>query len=566
MKTAVHFGLIGRLVLGMLVLIFLASCNDDDETFAPNLIFATDSLSVSNGSSEQTLDVLTNYPWKVESDVDWITFEKDSGDKGRFDLLFSISENDDDERTGIITIRIGQDISKVLTIIQEAGNLNDIYVTLNGAGEGFKWSEATNLENALKIATSGNIIHIAEGTYMASTTITGGDSADEGDYTFEINKNITLQGGYAADATKGATPEPSKYTTLLSGNGKSYHVVTVSAAKAAGQKVVLAGLTISDGNASSEDTSAEIDGTAYRRDYGGGISIGNSVVDILDTKIIDNKSRKFVAGLYAFGDAEVNLERCSVNNNISDGNVGGIWIREAKANIRNSEIIGNEAGGTAAGVHGYPDAEIYMSNSVITDNKGTSFGAAFYVRENSKGVLVNCLISGNSSTSKSGGGGVMMYSDNEVTLISTTITGNNIEGPGGGVYRRKGVNSLKIYNSIISGNLQKDDGPDVDVYESDAAAPLVQASVLSNKTYAANGSELPDAVFNPATMLKKFDAYVIRPIGADNPAILFGMSTAQLMELGATINTVIDNSVITSDLMQEERESQNTMGAFNKGE
>lgn len=566
MKTKFHLYFTRVFCLGAFALLGLASCEkDDDVSFDPEVILASESLEVPNGNSEQSIDVLTNSAWEVGSSVDWITFSETSGEKGRFDLIFSVAENEDDERTGIITIHAGSEISKEFTVIQEAGNRDDIYVIPGGTGEGYTWAEATNLNNALQIAVSGNTVHIAEGTYVPTTTVTGGDPADERDLTFEINKNISLKGGYPADASEGATADASVYKTILSGNDASYHVVTVSASKAEAQKVVLEGLIVSNGKASSEGSSAEVNGIAFRRDYGGGVTIGNAIVDIVNTEIVNNASEKNVAGLYAFGGSVVTIKDSKVNNNISEGNAGGVWISESTAYISDSEFIGNE-GGTAAGVHGYPDSKIYMNNSIIANNKGRSYGAAFYIRQNSLGILVNCIISGNTSTSKNGGGGVMMYNNNHVTLVSTTITGNSIAGPGAGVYRRSGVNTIEIYNSIITGNESVNDGPDVDVYESDAPAPVVKNSILGSVVYDENGTEVPETVFNFISMLESSGEFVVLPVGEENPAEVFGMAAEGLIELGAGLDPVVGEEIMAFDLLFNSRAGLTTMGAYVDGE
>src|SRR5690606_27126215 len=160
------------------------------------------------------------------------------------------------------------------------------------------------------------------------STITGGDSSDPGDITFEINKNITLIGGYPANAAgKAAAADPAVHKTILSGklaSGESYHVVTVSAPKVVDQKVVLDGRVITGGNASTAGTSASIDGTAFRRDYGGGMTIGGALVEINNCEIIENRSEKFVAGLFIFGDASVTIKNSKINKNISKSNGAGI--------------------------------------------------------------------------------------------------------------------------------------------------------------------------------------------------------------------------------------------------
>ncbi|AKD02022.1 BACON domain-containing carbohydrate-binding protein [Pontibacter korlensis] len=560
MKRILQFSLITRFFLAAFILVTLAGCKKDDEDFEPRLFLENQAFSVANTSSKHTIVFLTNQAWQVETDVDWISLEQTSGEKGKVNLSFTVEENDDDERTGKITVSANGVTQQEILVTQEAGNRDDIYVRVDGTGEGYSWDDATNLQNALGIAVSGNTIHIAEGVYTPTATVTGGDPGDAGDVTFEISKYVRLKGGYPADATEGSEASPHQYRTILSGGGVSYHVVTVSAPKTEGQKVVLEGLKITEGKAGPATSSAKINGTSFRRDYGGGITIGNAVVDILDTEIVDNMSDKNVAGLYAFGGSVVTIHRSKINNNSSAGNAGGVWISESVAHMYDTEVKGN-SGGTAAGVHGYPDATVNMYNSIIADNNGRSYGAAYYIRQNSKGLLVNCLIYGNTSTSANGGGGVMMYNNNEAVIVNTTITGNSINGPGGGIYRRAGVNKVSIYNSIVSGNEQKGDGPDVDVYESDAPAPVVGSSVLGSVAYEANGEAIEGASFDAGTMFT--EAYV--PVGENNPALEHGMSADDLVKLGSSLSPAVESSLITKDLQHNSRSGLHAMGALADG-
>ena len=71
-----------------------------------------------------------------------------------------------------------------------------IFVKVDGeaTNDGSSWAQATTLTTALELMEEGDEIHIAAGTYVPSKMLTGGDK--EGDTTFEINKNVTLIGGY----------------------------------------------------------------------------------------------------------------------------------------------------------------------------------------------------------------------------------------------------------------------------------------------------------------------------------------------------------------------------------
>lgn len=553
---------IAVILMSFTVSTFFVGCSNDDD-FKTKLIFSKESIDVANSGGIKTVEVLTNSPWIVETDSDWILLDTTEGDKGRFKFEFKVEGNEDGEREGTLSFITEDGQNQDFIVIQEAGNKNDIYVVAEGTGEGNSWDDPTNLDNALQIARSGGSIFIAEGTYKPSTMISGGDSSDERDKTFEVKNNVTLEGGYPKNATEGATSDPSKYPTILSGNNSLYHVVTVSASKSDEEKVTLKNLTITHGKAGSKNSSAQINGLDFRRDYGGGVIIGNADVYLENIDILDNKSEHFVAGLYAFEGADITIEDSRIYKNISTSNVGGLWVSDSKALIKDSEIIANE-GGTAAGIHGYPNAEIYMYNSVIADNKGKSYGAGFYLRENSKGVLVNTLIYNNTSSSKNGGGGVMMYNDNEITIISSTITKNNIAGPGGGLYGRKGQNKVSIYNSIIAGNKQKDDGPDIDFYESDVLKPEIKSSVIQSITYDSKGSEREDAVkFNVNAMLDISQDYFVVPIDKNkNSAIRYGLSAKDLEKLGADLNPIVKKEIITKDILHKSRLELKTMGAF----
>ena len=547
--------------LGMLVLISLSGCKKDTNSFDPNLALATESLSVSNQANNYSVDMVSNLPWTAESDVDWITVNPSSGEKGKGKMTFSVSKSEEDERIGTITISTSADYKKQITVTQESGLSADMYVKVDGTGSGMSWEDATTLSNALKLVPSGSTIYIAAGTHVPTEIITGGDSSVDGDITFEINKYITLKGGYPANATEGAEADPVNNKTLLSGklpNGsETYHVVTVTAPRIEGQKVVIDGVTISHGNAGTPTTSANVNGTNFRRDYGGGLVIGNAIVDILNTEISNNKSAKFVAGVRIFGESIVTMRNSKVHRNISVSNGGGLWADNSTVYIYDSEFTENETPGTAAGIHGYPDANIYMYNSTVANNKGNSYGAGLYIRQNSNAVLVNCLIYGNITTSANGGGGIMMYSNTKLDLISSTVVDNEARGPGGGIYRRADVNELSIYNSIISGNAQASGSSDVAVFEANAQAPLVRSTVIGSKAYSQSGAEIAGANFNVSSMLNA--SYL--PVGADNPALDNGMTGSELNSLANTFNPVLE-AFISSDYNGRSRSGFTIMGAL----
>ena len=180
------------------------------------------------------------------------------------------------------------------------------------------------------------------------------------------------------------------------------------------------------------------------------------------------------------------------------------------------------------------------------------------MRQKSKGYLINCLIFGNESESKNGGGGVMLYDNCEVNIISSTITDNHIAGPGGGIYRRQNTNLLFIHNSVISGNEQNASSTDVDAYETTAVAPVIKSSVIGSKVFDASGGELTES-FSAGTMLNS--SYKL--VGENNPALKWGMNAAALAALGNTFNPPLHEK-ISGDKNNESRSGTPVMGAFVK--
>lgn len=555
-----------QVALGSLILIAFVGCKKSEKAIDPSLMLGVeDTREVSSSASDYSVDVVSNLPWTAASDVDWITFPTESGEKGKSALKFSVTKNEGDERIATVTVSTSSNYQKQFTVIQESGLSSDMYVKVDGTGEGKSWSDATTLSKALELAPSGSTIFIATGTHTPTKTITGGEASDDRDITFEINRYVTLQGGYPANATTGASADPKVNKTLLSGNlpsgNQTYHVVTVTAPALEGQKVVIDGLTISHGNGYDRGSILTIGGVGFARGNGGGMSIGNAIVDIINTDIVDNETSGagnaagYAAGVFAFGGSLVTIENSKINDNSSSGNGGGLWVDRSTAYIYNSEFNRNSSG-TAAGVHGYPDAKIYMYNSTVADNRGRSYGAGFYIRQNSLGVLVNCLITGNESTAVNGGGGIMMYNNNEVAVISSTITKNSIPGPGGGVFRESNTNKLSVYNSIISGNTSKDGGPDIDA-KGVAVDPVLQSSVIGVKAYNPSGGEIAGTSFDFNTMLNT--GFV--PVGANNPALIHGMSGAALTTLGETFSPAL-KSFVSSDFNGKSRSSSTVMGAL----
>lgn len=546
----------------------IQSCKKDKVESEQRLLIDRDYMEVGSRADTYQLDILANATVTVSSDKDWIKLDSTVYPKGKNKIRFSVDKNSEDERSATLLLRLNDNLSQEILILQESGKVPVFYVTPAGRGDGSSWSSATDLDQALEKATTGSTLFLAEGTYVPTRTIRNGDVNEESDKTIEIAKNISLIGGYAANAKPGDQPNPALYKTIFQGklsSGKSvFHTVTVTATTDPENQVTLENISIRGGNATDRSASTTINNVKFSRGQGGGMLIGMARVLLKNVDVVDNKATAdkgtagFAAGIYAFAGAQLRLENCRINNNSNSGNNGGgLWIADGSLIAYDSQFNHNSAKGTAGGVHAYPNAAITLYNCEVIGNSNTSYGAGVYLREKSKGIFVNCLLAENSSTSANGGGGLMLYDNSQADVISTTITKNTVVGPGGGVYRRSNVNNLTLINSIVSGNTQAGSSTDVDAYSDNiAVVPRIQHTVAAQAVYSADGSIVPKVSFEPATMLNP--DYL--PIGAENPSMSYGLNSAGLLELAKKYTPALDDSRMQQDINNNPR-SSSWMGA-----
>ena len=204
----------------------------------------------------------------------------------------------------------------------------------------------------------------------------------------------------------------------------------------------------------------------------------------------------------------------SKNSNISAGPGGGIYVEGAALvdSCLIKENTGNRSGGTGVGI---AHADAIVSNCVITLNNhsGTRAdepaGAGVYL---SKGLLVNCVVTNNTTLREGGGirmtGGTVrgtLIADNTATsggvglgggvyqdggtIESCTIVANDAKESGGGVYQKSG----DILNSIVYFNTKDKGGADNVALSGGTATYTCAAPILSGE-----GNTAADPTFGEA--------------------------------------------------------------------
>lgn len=581
-----------RLILGLIVIGAFSCVEEDLGSFKPkdpNMVFGdADTVYVSKDAADYKVMLTSNLPWRVKSDAEWVTVNTKQGLESD-SVSFSIAKNPTTSvRTARLTAWITQEYENVIIIKQEAGDplpdiSNDYYVKVDGSAtnDGLSWETATTLDNALALAETKDQIHIAAGTYNPTVVATGGNAASPGDLTFEIKKNITLTGGYPANATTGATADPALHVTTLSGNMSgqfAYHVITVTAPVEEGLKIKFENINITGGKSAANGTAnLSINGLNYPRLNGGAGVIARAVVEFVNCRIHENKADYHTPGFYIFSGAQVTFINCSLDKNTgtsaSGANGGAIWNDGSTVYFINSAVSYNGNSGVGGGIYAYNasvPSKTYMFNTTL-DNNYAAHKAGYYGRENSVGLMVNCTVYGNNSThATNSGAGICLYANATTTrfdIISSTITGNVSVGtadPSGGIRVNDANCTLNIHNSIVSGNLG---GGNVgDIYAPAAVNYNKTYSVISGSVYDGSGNVVSGQAFDPATMIGAFAnnggvGYTCLLTGSPNPAETLGMTSAQLLTLGLNFEPAISDDVTTFDQLGKTRVGKTSIGA-----
>lgn len=175
-----------------------------------------------------------------------------------------------------------------------------------------------------------------------------------------------------------------------------------------------------------------------------------------------NSANSQGGGVYAVSDGAVMISESSLSGNVADGiGGGGLYAAGAAVTIERSTVAGNRSdvgGGVAiAEFSGFGDGALTVVESTISGNEatfGASGGGGVFVNVGDGGVdatFVNSTVSGN--TSANFGGGIMAMQTSQVSLLHTTVVGN--EGANGAnVFVAAGA--LAVDQSVIAEPLGAD--------------------------------------------------------------------------------------------------------------
>ena len=287
------------------------------------------------------------------------------------------------------------------------------YVAPGGSGtrDGQSWMNASDLQNALKTARSGDELWVAAGVYKPTTDLTDRIA------TFQLKEGVAVYGGFAGTESSRDERDPQANLTVLSGdlngddgenfanNGEnSYHVVTgVTGA-------ILDGVTITAGNADYPASSQDL---LLR--YAG-------------------------AGMYNQNSNPI-LSNITFSGNIARAG-GGMYNYSSSPTLSNITFSGNSAMNNGGGMFNYDSSNPTLDNITFSGNSAVYDGGGMYNFRSSSPTLTNVTFSGNSAN---GGGG--MYNSSSYPVIRNSI----LWGDSGGEVVNQNTTSATITSSVVQG-------------------------------------------------------------------------------------------------------------------
>jgi len=321
--------------------------------------------------------------------------------------------------------------------------------TGNDLNDGRTWATAfKTLQRALSVAQPGDEIWVARGVYYPTEGLTPPPS-DPRSATFNI-KSIKLIGGFAGN--EGAPEQrdiEESNLTVLSGDidkdktyaNNSYVVVTIQG------NATLDGFMITGGSR----------GYSSLCNYGGGIYVGSGYANLLNVKLIGNKSSDALCtaggGALALIGSGARLENVEIRGNETSGDGGGIYVRGGNLTIINSTITENKAS-RGGGIYVESTNSSLELESVSIANNTANYGGGIYLSSYYHVKILNSTLSYNTAPGGKGGGIYKYYySLPSIIVVNTTIFKNSAT-TGGGIYNDGSYsgNFAELKMAIVAGN------------------------------------------------------------------------------------------------------------------
>ena len=363
----------------------------------------------------------------------------------------------------------------------------------------------TNIQDGIDVASNGDTVIVADGTYPGRITFDGKLVTVRSD---NGPQNCIIDGG---DATRGVTftkgeTDQAKLEGFTIRNcrfpqGGGIHIESKSSPLISNCIISqnfsdLEGGGIFCCNSSPTISNCTISGNSAA--CGGGIWLVDNSLPRITNSIISGNLSVYQGGGISVAHSSPTIKGCTISGNraIYANGGGAIFCNvDSAVTIGSCTIRDNYSGEFGGGIN-CGSSVLWIYNTTISGNYAVDSGGAIAFGATSSGVIINCVISGNSSPGQSssgniGSGGIYCFRCFP-TIINCSIVGNtSASDHGGGILSRDSVPT--ILNSIFWGNSPRQ----IDVHNSiyyPKRAPVVSYSDIQG-TYLGTGNTSADPLF-----------------------------------------------------------------------
>ncbi|MAE29761.1 MAG: hypothetical protein CMJ87_12405 [Planctomycetes bacterium] len=254
-------------------------------------------------------------------------------------------------------------------------------------GHGTQTDPFCEIQRALDVAQSGDMVIVAAGIYAESLDFRGHDVL------------VVAPGGAA--------------NTVVDAGGQA---TVVSFVAGEGPGAVLDGFTLTGGQAT----------------YGGGIRIVGASPTIRNCQVLGNRADQRGGGLSLRNGGNPQIVRCDFKHNLAaTGAGGGLYLDGSSALLEDCELVGNQAAGRGGGIYAENQAAPVIANTLLRGNRAGLDGGAFCLN-GGQATLRNCELLEN--TAVGDGGGIHAHNGGTLTVEHSLVALGEAElGSGGGI-------------------------------------------------------------------------------------------------------------------------------------
>jgi predicted outer membrane repeat protein len=303
-------------------------------------------------------------------------------------------------------------------------------------GDGTSWETAFRfLRDAIAVASLGDELRIAEGTYLPDRTEAEPEGTGDRAASFTLHAGFTLAGGYAGlGADDPDERDVELYETILSGDlagnddgfehydDNAQHLIVGELVPGL---VTLDGLSIVAANNTDVPT-----------------TFGGAVRCLESTIIVDECTFRHTRGTaFVFDNGQGLIADCRFVENVSDDHAGALWMRHVGIAVANSVFERNTAPTQGGAVYASSISRpVSFSNCEFTNNTTGWNGGAVWIRAGGFGgapvQIDSCTFRDNTASGETlDGDGGGLYADDVLLLLTRSrFIGNSALRYGGGVW------------------------------------------------------------------------------------------------------------------------------------